>query len=142
MVVEQAGGHQLERRRDLVLVERLATGPFAASPGGEDAILGPLGDQTALEVRDGAEHMEHQLARGRAGVDALLQADKRDAALLQHRHGPEQLGQGPTQAIEPDDRQRVAAARIVEKRDQFGRSMVRPERTSVNTLMAPAWVEP
>ena len=25
----------------------------------------------------------------------------------------------PTQAIEPDDRQRVAAARIVEKRDQL-----------------------
>ena len=119
----QAGGHQLERRRDLIPVERLATGPLAASPGSDDAILGAFGDQPALEVRDGAEHVEHQLARGRAGVDPLLQADERDAALLQHRHRREQLGERPTQAVEPDDGERVAAARVVE---QGGRGRVGP----------------
>ena len=62
--------------------------------------------------------MEHQLARGRAGVDPLFQADERDAALLQHRHRREQLGQRPTQAVEPDNGERVAAACLVEERSQ------------------------
>jgi hypothetical protein len=68
----QAGGDQLERRRDLIPIEWLAAGPFAASPGSKDAVLGALSDQPPLEVCDSAEHVEHQLARGRAGVDTGL----------------------------------------------------------------------
>jgi hypothetical protein len=43
--------------------EALMRGPRAASAH-YDAVLGPLGNQAASEVRDSAEHMKHQFAGG------------------------------------------------------------------------------
>jgi len=86
-----------------------ADGGLAAclGPGRGDAVLRAFGDQTALEVRDGAEHMEDQLAGSRRRVDHLLQAKQREAALLQHRHDCQQLAQRPSQAVQAHHGQRV-----------------------------------
>ena len=78
---------------DAVLIQRLSARSLAAGAGGRDAILGALGDQPPLEMRDGPEHLEDQLARRRGRVDLLLQAEQGDAAPLQHGHGGQQLGE-------------------------------------------------
>ncbi len=61
----QAGLHQFQCSGDLVLIHWLTARIFAAGTGGDNAILGALGNQPALKVGNGAEHMENQLARGR-----------------------------------------------------------------------------
>ena len=46
------------------------------------AVAGAFGDETPLEVGDGTEDVEHQLAGSGRGVEALLEADQVDAAGL------------------------------------------------------------
>jgi hypothetical protein len=53
---------EFERRLHLVGVQGLPARKLAPGSGCGDAILGALGDQPPLEMRDGAEHMEDQLA--------------------------------------------------------------------------------
>ena len=48
---------------------------MTAFPGGEQAVLHTLGYQPPLEVRDCAEHMEHQFTSHRSGVDIFFKAD-------------------------------------------------------------------
>lgn len=67
-------------------------------------------------MRDRAEHMEHQFTDGRARVDLLFQAEQRNAALLQHGNGREQLGERAAEPVEAYDREGVAAPRVVEQR--------------------------
>ena len=73
--------HQLERGSDLLWIEGLAAQTLAAGTGGGDPALGPLGNQTPLEMGDHPEDVEHQLAGGGVGVDPFLQAEQGDAAL-------------------------------------------------------------
>ena len=46
---------------------------------GGDAVAGALGDEPSLEVRDGAEDVEQELARGRRGIEVFLEADQMNA---------------------------------------------------------------
>ena len=63
-----------------------------------------LGDEPCLEVRDGTEDVEHELAGGRGGIEMLLEADQVDAASLEAVDGLEQLAQRASQTVEPGDR--------------------------------------
>ena len=69
----EAAFHQHKRGVELVVVEgRPAWFPsFGAS--GVHAVARALGDETALELRDCAEDMKHQLTSGRRGVDFLFE---------------------------------------------------------------------
>ena len=49
---------------------------LALRTGGGNSILGPLGDQAPLEMRDRCEDMKNQLAGGRVRVDRFLQAEQ------------------------------------------------------------------
>jgi len=53
---------------------------LALRTGGGNSILGPLGDQAPLEMRDRSEDMKNQLAGGRVRVDPFLQAARRRSA--------------------------------------------------------------
>jgi hypothetical protein len=55
---------------------------LAPRTGGGNSILGPLGDQAPLEMRDRSEDTKNQLAGGRVRVDPFLQAEQGNAALL------------------------------------------------------------
>ena len=52
---------------------------------------GAYRDQSAFEVRDRAEDMEHELADRRGGVEALLKASQMDPTGLEVGHGLKQL---------------------------------------------------
>ena len=79
------------RGGNCVRVEWRSTRCAPAFPGRGDAVAGPLGDELAFEVRDGAEDVEHEFAGRGRGVEALLEAEQVDAAGLEVVDGFEQL---------------------------------------------------
>ena len=79
------------RGGNCVRVEWRSTRCAPAFPGRGDAVAGPLGDEPAFEVRDGAEDVEHEFAGRGRGVEALLEAEQVDAAGLEVVDGFEQL---------------------------------------------------
>ena len=81
-------------------MKRGATGSFTASFGGGNAVAGALGNQTALEMRNGAEDVENPFARSRCGVDSFFEADQVNAADLEAFDGIEQFFEGAAEAIE------------------------------------------
>ena len=85
-----------------------------------DAVTGALGDEPSLEVRDGTEDVEHELAGGRGGIEMLLEADQVDAASLQAVDGLEQLAQRASQTVEPGDAQAVTRSGVVDELGETG----------------------
>jgi hypothetical protein len=73
-----------------------------------DACVRALDDQTALELRDGTEDCEHQLARGGGGVDRFGKRHKVYVTIAQFLAQLEQVGQRSSQAIKPPDHERVS----------------------------------
>ena len=67
-----------------------------------------------LELRQGGEDMEDELAAGAGGVDLLLQAHEADALVVKHVDRSYQLFQGPAEPIQPPDNQGVALAHELE----------------------------
>jgi hypothetical protein len=63
-----------------------APGPSRGEPG-----AGPLPDEVTFELSQGREHVEHELAARRRGVDRLLQAAEPDATLSQAGDGVDQV---------------------------------------------------
>ena len=59
-------------------------------------------------MRDGAEDVEHELAGGRGGVEALLEADQVDATGLEVVDGLEQLPERAPQTVGARDAQAVS----------------------------------
>ena len=107
------------------------TGSFTASFGGGNAVAGALGNQTALEMRNGAEDVENQFARGRCGVDSFFEADQVNAADLEAFDGIEQFFEGAAEAIETGNAEAVAGPGMV---DQFrqGRTLEPSARDHVD----------
>src|SRR3954469_14236937 len=76
----------VELHRELALLGREQLRPAAepsARPGCGQARLGALTDEVALELGEGAEHMEDQPAAARGGVERLLQAPEADLLPLE-----------------------------------------------------------
>lgn len=82
--------------------------------GVDQSVFGALRDQAALEMRNGAEDMEHQFTCGGRCVDPLLQADQIDFSGLEVIDRFEQFLERPTQTIEPDDSKRIVGAGLIE----------------------------
>lgn len=75
-----------------------APGTSGSKPG-----LRALPDQTALELGQGREHMENQLARRAAYLDLLRQALKTHALPLKVGHDLHQVGQTAAKPVQPPD---------------------------------------
>ena len=86
-------------------VEGRATRFSPAFPRCSDAVADLLGDEPSFEVRDGAEDVEHELAGGRGGVEALLEAHEVDVSGLELVDGLKQL---PERTPEPGDAELIA----------------------------------
>ena len=96
----QAPFDELPRRRNRLRIERRSARLSTAFPGHSGAVTGALGDEPSLEVRDGAEDVEHELAGSRGGVEALLEADQVNAASLEIVDGLKKLAQRAPQTVE------------------------------------------
>ena len=101
-------------------------GPAAVPPpgaGGGHARLGPLDDQLPLELGQGGEDAENQLAAGGCSVDArpvAAQDLETDAAISQVVHGVDEVPQVAAQPVELPDDQRVALAQRLQAGRQSG----------------------
>jgi hypothetical protein len=71
---------------------------------------GALADHAALELGQGGEEVEHQLAAGGGGVDRLGQRAQTDAARTEVLDGLDQLLERAGEAVELPDHERVARA--------------------------------
>ena len=83
-------------------------------------VTGTLGDEPSLEVRDGAENVKHELAGGRGGVEALLEADQVDTSGLEVVDGLEQLPERAAQTVEASDAQAVSGPGVVDELGEPG----------------------
>ena len=126
----QPGLDQLDCGGDLVPVHQPSAWVLTLKPGRRDAVLGALGDQPSLEMGHGAEHVEHELSRRRAGVASLLKAEKRDMSALEDLQGADQLRERAAEAVKTHDGQRVAGPRVGEKLLQT-RPIQRPARAYI-----------
>ena len=113
------GGHGLG-------VERGSSGPAPALARRGGPVPRALGDQSTLEVRDRPENVEHELAGGRGGVEALLEADQVDATGLEAVDSLEQLAKRASQSVESRDAEAVAGSRVVDKLGESGPLEVLP----------------
>jgi len=84
-------------------------GPSSGQPG-----AGAFADELAFELGQGGEDVEDELAAGRGGVDRFLEAAEPDATVGQAGDGVDQMPQGPAEAVEFPDNQRVAGAELVQ----------------------------
>jgi hypothetical protein len=80
---------EFEPRAHFFRVDRLSAGALTIVAGGTDSVFGALGNEAALEMHDGAEHVKDEFTGGvadagdgsAAGSDALAQTYRRvDAA--------------------------------------------------------------
>jgi hypothetical protein len=65
-----------------------------------------------FELSDGADDLKEQSPRGRAGIDALLQDNEVDTALLQCRGQLQQVLQAAAEPVEFRDHERVAGPQL------------------------------
>ena len=72
------------------------------------------------QVRGGAEGVEHELADGRGGVQALLEAHQVDALVLEGVNGFEQLAQRLSQAVEPSDAEAIPGPGVTHEFGETG----------------------
>jgi hypothetical protein len=84
---------QLEGGITLVRIDQRSPRLAPFRLGGRKTVLGALADEAALEMGDGAEHVEDQLADGQGGVDLLLERLQVDAALRREIDDLEQLAE-------------------------------------------------
>ena len=85
---------------------RLDRAPYTASPQlcalglcARETSIDALPNDTPLELGKHAEHLEHRLARGRRGVEALLMEKQIDAFVLEALEDCEQVGQRSTEPV-------------------------------------------
>ena len=64
-------------------------------------------------MRDRTKDVEYELAGGRGGIEALLEADQVNVASLEVVNGFEQLSQRASQTVEPGDAQAVIGSGMV-----------------------------
>jgi hypothetical protein len=72
------------------------------------------GRQVALELGQGREDVERELAARGGGVDRLLEAPEPDAALSHAGDGVDQMPEGAAEAVQFPDDQSVARAELVQ----------------------------
>ena len=83
---------------DVITQHRHAAGPFTLAAGGGNLVAGSLGDNLAFELGEREQHVEHQAAHRRAGVELLGDGDEGHFPAFQHVHD---LGEVHQAAAEP-----------------------------------------
>jgi hypothetical protein len=68
-------------------------------PGGIQAGLGALADDTAFKLGEGREHVKNQLATWGRGIHAFLQAFEADTPLLQGGHNLQEVFERSPQPV-------------------------------------------
>jgi hypothetical protein len=79
------------------------------------ASVGPFADQLPLELGQGTEDVEHELAARGRRVDVLGQAAKADLAGREGVHSVDEVAQGAAEAIKAPHDDGVAWAYLVEE---------------------------
>ena len=97
-------------REFLSLQDRLASALLAPRPRRFQSGFGVLDHVVSLELGEGGDDVEEQLAGGGAGVDAFVEALELDAFVLHRLDGFDQLLHGTSQAGELPDDEGVARA--------------------------------
>ena len=116
----QTGFDEFLSGRNRFRVEWRSTRRSASFARRGDAVAGALGDEPGLEVRDGTEDVEHELAGGRGGIETLLEADQVDAAGVEAADRFEQLLERASQTVEPGDAQAVTGSGVVDELGEPG----------------------
>jgi hypothetical protein len=94
-LVQLPGDGQLLRRHRGGTAAQAAPGPCRRQAGHR-----PLVDQVPLELGEGAEEVEDELAGRCGGVDALLEAAEADAAAVQFADGVDEVAERAAKAVE------------------------------------------
>ena len=95
--------------------------PFAApalTPSGAGRLqtrLGPLTDESALELGQGAKDVEDQPPAPGIRVDRFLQALQPHTLVAQHFGAGDEVLERTNQPVEPPDHQRIAGAKMRER---------------------------
>ena len=87
----------------------------AASAGGAQPGLGALGDQAALELGDGAEHLQREHALRGGSIDGIAQAAKMRSRRFELVDDGEEMADRARQAVEANDDQGVTAADVAKQ---------------------------
>ena len=116
-----------EARRPLLRGEfhRTAAEP-AGGLGDLPAGLGALPDELALELGQGGEDVQLQLAGRGGGVDRLAQGVEREPSLFELGDDVDQMAQAATQAVKPPDHEGVASAQVIQAASSCGRLRIVP----------------
>jgi len=77
--------------------------------------LGPLGNQGALKLGDGAQHLQREHALGRCGVDRVAQAAKMRPGRFQPLDHGQQVADRAGEAIQPNHNQGLPAADVAQQ---------------------------
>lgn len=103
--------------------------------GSRQAVTGALGDQVALELGDGAEDLERQLAAGRARIDPLIEHAQVHPMLSETGRQIDQVAHAVAKSVQFRDDQDVARAHEVSSSGAGGELAL---AWSVNTRRQPA----
>ena len=90
----------------------MAAGPLALAAGGGDLVARPFADDLALELRERQEHVQHQPAHRRGGVELLRDGHEGDAVLVKGLHHLGEVEQRPAQPVHLVDDHAVDLARL------------------------------
>jgi hypothetical protein len=69
-------------------------------PSRRDLVPRPLGDELALELGKGQEHVQYQPTHGRRAMKLLGDGDEGDLVLVKDLHDPSKIEQRATEAID------------------------------------------
>ena len=116
---------------DGFLSETSPIGPRTCQPRTD-----PLRNPCPLELGDRGQDMHLQLARGRGGIDAFLQRDKRDPQRLELVEQRDQMLQAATESIQPPTDQDIELASLdIRENGIQGRSTLpTPRHAPINEL--------
>ena len=86
--------------------------------GARQPVFGALRDQAALEMRNGAEDMKHELPGSGCCVDPLFQADQIELSCLEVIDRFEEFFERAPQTIEADNREGIVGTGLIEQGSQ------------------------
>jgi hypothetical protein len=120
-----AASQQLAGDPQLVVGDDRTPPPVAAAGASRlQASLRALADELTLELRDGAEDVEHQPAGGGRGIDPLREAAEAELPLLELADQIDQMPQRPAEPIQPPNHERILAVAQLLKRPRKLRSIL------------------
>lgn len=106
--------------------------------GGREAGAGAFANEVALELGEGAEHVEYEPAAGRRGVDRLGQRSQPGTALFQLVYGLDQMWERTRKAIELPGDENIALSHEGESLRQARTICLAPDARSAKMRSHPA----